>query len=139
MKEFSTLKFIRLIMILVVADQLSKFIAVNFYSDKIFMNEGIAFSISFKTTLLIGFSLIVILGIIYAIYKNILKKNLVWTLFVAGAVGNLIDRVRLGAVIDFINLGWFPVFNIADVLLSLAAVGIIYFYILTNKHNEHAN
>lgn len=35
-------------------------------------------------------------------------------LILGGAVGNLIDRVRLGYVIDFIDFRWFPVFNLAD-------------------------
>jgi signal peptidase II len=44
----------------------------------------------------------------------------------AGAVGNMIDRFRLGYVIDFlhVNIGWFdfPVFNVADALVSVGAV-----------------
>jgi signal peptidase II len=36
-----------------------------------------------------------------------------------GAAGNLLDRVRQGAVIDFIDLGWWPVFNLADVAIVL--------------------
>jgi signal peptidase II len=35
-------------------------------------------------------------------------------LILGGAVGNLIDRVRLGYVVDFIDFRWFPVFNLAD-------------------------
>lgn len=38
-----------------------------------------------------------------------------------GAASNLADRFRLGAVIDFIDLGFWPVFNIADIALTLAA------------------
>lgn len=34
-----------------------------------------------------------------------------------GATGNLLDRVRRGAVIDFIDLGWWPAFNLADVAI----------------------
>lgn len=36
-----------------------------------------------------------------------------------GAIGNLIDRVWAGAVTDFFDLGWFPVFNVADVALDV--------------------
>ena len=35
-------------------------------------------------------------------------------LILGGAIGNLIDRVRLGYVVDFIDLRWWPVFNVAD-------------------------
>lgn len=36
-----------------------------------------------------------------------------------GAIGNLIDRVGAGAVTDFFDLGWFPVFNVADIALDV--------------------
>ena len=51
------------------------------------------------------------------------------TLVLAGAVGNMIDRFRLGYVIDFVNvrIGWFdfPVFNLADACISVGAVALI--------------
>jgi signal peptidase II len=40
----------------------------------------------------------------------------------AGAAGNLIDRVRRGAVIDFIAFPWWPAFNLADVAIVLGAL-----------------
>lgn len=51
------------------------------------------------------------------------------TLVLAGAAGNMIDRFRLGYVIDFVNvrIGWFdfPVFNLADACISVGAVALI--------------
>ena len=51
------------------------------------------------------------------------------TLVLAGAAGNMIDRLRLGYVIDFVNvrIGWFdfPVFNLADACISIGAVLLI--------------
>lgn len=51
------------------------------------------------------------------------------TLILAGAVGNMIDRFRLGYVIDYVNvhIGWFnfPVFNLADACISVGAVLLI--------------
>lgn len=50
------------------------------------------------------------------------------TLILGGAVGNLIDRVRLGHVVDFIDLyaaGWhWPAFNLADSAITLGAIGL---------------
>ncbi len=43
-------------------------------------------------------------------------------LILGGAVGNLVDRVRLGYVVDFIDLHWWPVFNVAD---SSIVVGVL--------------
>lgn len=51
------------------------------------------------------------------------------TMVLTGAVGNMIDRFRLGYVIDFVNvrIGWFdfPVFNLADACISIGAVLLI--------------
>jgi signal peptidase II len=52
-----------------------------------------------------------------------------FSLFLAGTVGNLLDRLILRYVIDFIDFGFWPAFNIADSAISIAAVGLIIFYI----------
>ena len=46
-------------------------------------------------------------------------------LSLGGAAGNLIDRVRLGYVIDFIDLHFWPVFNIADIAITCGAVILV--------------
>jgi signal peptidase II len=46
---------------------------------------------------------------------------------VAGAAGNLCDRLWRGGVIDFLDLGWWPVFNLADVAITLGAAVAIWF------------
>ncbi len=52
-------------------------------------------------------------------------------LIIAGAIGNLIDRFIRGFVIDFISIMNFPVFNVADIAISLGMVLIIFKLILT--------
>lgn len=47
-----------------------------------------------------------------------------------GAVGNLIDRVRLGHVTDFIDVGEFPTFNVADSCISISIVIVLGFFVL---------
>jgi signal peptidase II len=44
-----------------------------------------------------------------------------------GATSNLYDRLRRGAVIDFLDLGWWPVFNLADVAITLGAMTALWF------------
>jgi len=46
-------------------------------------------------------------------------------LLAGGAIGNLIDRVRLGAVIDYLDLRVWPVFNLADVAITVGAALLI--------------
>ena len=45
---------------------------------------------------------------------------------VGGAIGNLIDRIRLGYVIDFLDFRIWPVFNIADMAIVIGALLLIY-------------
>ena len=42
-----------------------------------------------------------------------------------GTLGNLIDRIFYGHVVDFVDLGWFPVFNLSDALISIGVAGLI--------------
>lgn len=44
-----------------------------------------------------------------------------------GAAGNLIDRCRRGGVLDFVDLGWWPVFNLADAAITLGALAGLLF------------
>ena len=49
-----------------------------------------------------------------------------------GALGNLLDRVRLGSVVDFVDFKIWPVFNLADTAI-VVGVGILAFYLLFSK------
>jgi signal peptidase II len=53
-----------------------------------------------------------------------------------GAIGNVIDRVRWGQVTDFIDLGWFPVFNAADTAITLGAVSLMAYFFFVNRGEE---
>ncbi len=97
-------------------------------------NEGVAFS--FLTTFGNG-SLIVltalIIGFVIFLSRNLEKDRVLssigFALVLGGAFGNLIDRILLGKVIDFILFhtpGWsFAVFNLADSFITMGAVAII--------------
>src|SRR6266436_5789200 len=52
---------------------------------------------------------------------------LLWSAAVAGAASNLHDRLRNGVVIDFVELGWWPIFNLADVAITLGVMAAILF------------
>jgi lipoprotein signal peptidase len=86
-------------------------------------NTGIARSLPVPLRI-VGIVTLAVIGGIYYIYS---KKQTGWlavSFFLAGALGNLIDRLVFGGVRDFINIGIFnfPIFNLADVFLN---VGII--------------
>ena len=68
---------------------------------------------------------------------SLLKLNLAYTLVIGGALGNLVDRLMHGFVVDFIDFFWakshYPAFNIADSAICIGAVLIIWDAFLSGK------
>jgi signal peptidase II len=46
-----------------------------------------------------------------------------------GAIGNLIDRVRFGEVTDFVDVGQFPTFNVADSAITISIITVLLFFL----------
>ena len=108
-------------------------------------NDGAAFSIlKGKRVFFIIMTIIVGFFIVYYLLKNkvywVEKYSLL--LIISGAVGNLIDRIMYGYVIDFLDFiifGYdFPVFNIADSFITIGAIGLIISILFLNKEGENA-
>lgn len=121
-------------LILVAVDQSSKWAFVSFFPEYVSYNSGSAFSLAVPQLLTICLSFIVLFIAIYMQGKD--KYDLIWLLLFAGAYGNLIDRLAFGEVIDFIDLGFWPVFNIADTYLSIAAILLIWFYVINERRTK---
>lgn len=89
-------------------------------------NSGAAFGMfPAAGPLFLVIAVVVVLGIMGYYYQRAATAPL-WVrislgLMLGGALGNMIDRIRFGSVVDFIDLGWFPVFNVAD---SSIVVGV---------------
>ena len=87
------------------------------------LNTGSAFGLfAGFTNLLVVASIIGIVFILFVFLKQ--NNSVIWLrlslgLIVGGALGNLFDRVKDGAVVDFISVGWWPAFNIADSSISV--------------------
>ncbi|NMB45874.1 MAG: signal peptidase II [Firmicutes bacterium] len=81
-------------------------------------NPGAAFGILAHATPFLVILTGAVLAVVWLNRRKIATQSLAFklglTLGLAGAVGNLIDRLRLGYVIDFIDLRFWPVFNVAD-------------------------
>ena len=109
-----------------------------FFSIDYVKNYGAAFNMLsgsriFLSTVSIIIALILIYFILYK--KNLSNIDLLsYSFILGGTVGNGIDRVSKGYVIDFINLNFinFPVFNIADISINIGLIFIIY-GIIKNK------
>ena len=119
----------------------SVFVINNFFSITYTHNYGGAWSLFSDSTILITvISIIVIIGIIiYLSKKKINNKieSLGYAFLLGGAIGNLIDRIIYGYVIDFLDFNIFgynfPIFNIADMGIVIGIFLIIVIEIRGNK------
>lgn len=99
-------------------------------------NTGAAWSMfSGSTVALIVISFIVIALLVVYVFASKTKNTLFYVsigLIVGGAIGNLIDRIFLGYVRDFIKLEFinFPIFNTADCFLTIGVVCLVVYYII---------
>ena len=134
---FSTALFV------VFLDQFTKFLIIqnmnlnqsipiikNIFHLTYVTNTGSAFGL-FKglNVFFVFFSVIVIIAIFYYLKKK-LKENekslqFAVSLLLGGTIGNLIDRVAYGYVIDFIDFRIWPVFNIADSAVTISVILLI--------------
>lgn len=147
--------------ILIAADQLTKYWAIHelqpvgsmdflkIGSQKILdltylENRGAIFgSMAGQRWFLVGFtSLIIAAGIVAMFLAAKRSKLLSWSimLFVAGGIGNLIDRIRFGYVVDFfeIKLFHFAIFNFADICVTCAFAMIMIYVLLIEPKSKKA-
>ncbi|MBU4331734.1 signal peptidase II [Patescibacteria group bacterium] len=89
-------------------------------------NQGIAFGIPLQGLFLYILVGLILAGLFYLALKFWQKKNtglhLATVLIIVGALSNLIDRFKFGAVIDYIDLRIWPVFNLADCMIVIGVV-----------------
>jgi signal peptidase II len=92
-------------------------------------NKGIAFGALKGAGLAVLALTIVALGALLAYFALHPTRHMLWLpvgVIVGGALGNLADRARLGAVIDFIDPKFWPAFNVADAAIVLGILGFLY-------------
>ena len=144
----SAAKWFALAAAIVAADQIVKWVVLrsfapgeqrmvtDFFNLVLVFNKGAAFSLfaqapGWQAPLLTGFALLASLVVGYFILRNPGKTVfcLGLALILGGAIGNVIDRLRFGQVVDFVDLhafGWhWPAFNVADSAISVGAVLLI--------------
>lgn len=135
--------------LIIIVDQLTKFAAVkylkgqkpillikNLLSFHYTENAGAAFGIlQQKRILFIIITTIFLIGITVYLVKHYNELSLISkvgaAILLGGAIGNYIDRVRFGYVVDFISIRLtrtydFPVFNVADMAIVLGTIVIVY-------------
>ena len=92
-------------------------------------NEGVAFGIAAggRTLVIVLISVALLALVLY--FSRHLAKPLIWLptgLLIGGAVGNIIDRIRDGAVTDFLKIPFWPAFNVADVAITFGVIAFVF-------------
>ena len=106
----------------------------NFLNLKYVENTGAAWSIFDNNRyIVLVLSCMIIIGIIYYIFKEKPSKiisRIAYSLVLGGALGNFINRLYYGYVIDFIDVKFFgynyPIFNMADIFIVVGVILLIY-------------
>ena len=133
-----------LVILAVLLDQITKIIIIstvspynsipiiqNIFHITYVQNSGTFFGL-FKegTKFFIFISVIAIFVITTFLLKNMsklkLRQKLSLAFILSGAIGNLIDRLRLGYVVDFLDFRVWPVFNLADSFITIGAIMLIF-------------
>ncbi len=145
--------FILVAFLVVAADQLTKLWIRSFPEGQLIFkaeffqvvhihNTGAAFGIfqdkSFALTIIGIAGIGVILALVFLFshrltFLNSWLNKIVLGLVLGGTTGNLIDRIRLGSVTDFIDVGIWPLFNIADSAIVVGAVLFVYSLVFLAK------
>lgn len=114
------------------------FILGRFLSLEFFPNQGIAFGISLPAWIFyLSFGVIITI-LVYLFFRYYQKKDLLplfaLTLVFGGAISNVIDRLRFGFVIDYLNFAFWPVFNLADLMVVAGVLILCVIVLRTPKH-----
>lgn len=146
-----------LFVILVIADQLTKHLAVvrlknqaaynlinGILEFNYLENRGAAFGVLQNQKYFFVFVALIFIGVIvFVLIKVPMQKkyyslNILLVMIAAGAVGNMIDRVRYDYVVDFIYLVCiqFPIFNVADIYVTTATVILVFQILFVYKTND---
>ena len=144
------LYYLSLSIFIILIDQSTKYLI--FYNKKLFINKdfllfridfvknyGAAFNLFSGSRIFLSFiSIFFSILLIYLIFrKNTLNSFFLYaySLILGGTIGNGIDRIYKGFVVDFINLNIinFPVFNIADISINIGFILLLYNIFKNNK------
>ena len=138
-----------IIIIAAVFDQFSKYITAvllktnqeiviikPFFKIVNLKKTGSAFGILKSMRILFIIAAVLFLVFSIYLYKNILIDNMLTKiglgLTAGGTIGNLIDRIFYGYVVDFIDLSFWPVFNFADLFITVGIIILLREILLTN-------
>ena len=128
--------------IVVILDQIAKHIVVKsidtydsvvvipkFFSFTHVLNTGAGFGILQNYNAILLFISVIVLGGILFYWNTVTThfERICMSLIVGGIIGNLIDRLTRGYVVDFLEFHFWPTFNLADAAICIGVLGLLYY------------
>lgn len=101
---------------------------VRIYFGSAFCNALGSWGMDFPPEVLMGIGILVVLVIFFWVLFFAEGRNMAWgVLLLSGGASNLFERISFGCVTDYFRIAsWFPIFNLADVFLSIAVLGFLW-------------
>jgi signal peptidase II len=139
--------------VVVIADQATKYLAVQYLRAGTIVpvlgdilrlryttNTGSAFGLFQDQGFVLTIIALVVVGVILLYYRRLPDQmflvRISLGLQLGGAIGNLIDRLHYGSVVDFVEFVLWPIFNIADVAIVLGVALLAYHMIFLSSEGE---
>lgn len=126
---------------IILLDQLSKLLIKKFLHASVtviplvlnvtyLQNTGVSFGMLQKYSSLLVWIHIIVIGLILWYYSAAKEQHRIWlALILSGAVGNVIDRLVYGYVMDFIDFKIWPVFNVADSAITIGGIMLAWYWL----------
>lgn len=148
---------ILLAFLLVVVDQITKYwartvlaqdgpvdIITGVFKLQYLENRGAAFGILQNKLILLMIMTIIVLGLVFVVFFKVPNEKkyrpieYICLFIIAGAIGNMIDRLFLNYVVDFLyfELIDFPIFNVADIYVTVSAVLLVILFLFYYKDED---
>jgi len=143
--------------VLIVLDQYTKFLAIHNLKDNLaypiipnvlelnyLENRGAAFGMLQNQKIFFVFIAVIILALIFYFLKKLPAKkkysilHILLSMIAAGAIGNMIDRIRYDYVVDFIYIVLinFPIFNVADIYVTVSTFVLVILILFVYKEDD---
>ena len=146
------MNFLVISFLVILADRLTKMLVMNrmqegmsipvvqgFFNFTYVLNPGAAFGMLPNNRVFFIALTVAVLVIAFVARKQIAKEGPWFTygmsLFLGGAIGNLLDRIKTGLVVDFFDFIVWPVFNVADIAICVG-VGMIIWSVLKDETKQ---
>ena len=146
------LSVLAIVFFLILADQAIKFLVVSYmklgesipvlagiFHITYIENPGAAFGLFANQRVMFIVAAALVIAAACLMYRRLMSEKVIvrWgvALLLGGAAGNLIDRVRIGCVLDFLDFRIWPVFNIADIGICIG-VALLMYALLFDKEKE---